>query len=51
MFLCTLEKGIFGLILEGQIIVPKIEIKKKNYFEYFFLANFGFLKQIFRTNE
>jgi hypothetical protein len=51
MFLCTLEKGIFGLILEGQIIVPKRKIEKKKYFEYFFFGNFGFLKQIFRTNE
>jgi hypothetical protein len=36
MFLCTLEKGIFGLILEGQIIVPKRKIKEKKYFEYLF---------------
>jgi hypothetical protein len=47
MFPSTLEKGIFGLIPEGQIIVPKRKIKKEKTFCIFFLANFGVLKQIF----
>jgi hypothetical protein len=45
MFLCTLEKGIFWLILEGQIIDPKRKIKKKIHFVYFFWQILGFLSK------
>jgi hypothetical protein len=54
MFLCTLAKGNFWLILEGlslSLSSPKKKNQEKNSFCIFFLANFGFLKQIFRTNE
>jgi hypothetical protein len=32
MVFCTLETGIFGLISEGQLIVAKMQIKKKTFF-------------------
>jgi hypothetical protein len=44
MFLCTLKKGIFGLISEGLIIVRIRQVKEKNFFGHIL----GFLKQIFR---
>jgi hypothetical protein len=46
MFFCTLEKGIFGLISEGLIIVRIRRIEKKPFFGQILV----FLKQIFRTN-
>jgi hypothetical protein len=53
MFSCTLEKGIFGLISEGQIIVTEIKIKNKNYFIIFFGKFWVFKANIpkFRANQ
>jgi hypothetical protein len=44
MFSCTLEKGIFLLIPEGQLIVPKRKNKKKQPFVYGFLGKFWVFK-------
>jgi hypothetical protein len=46
MFLCTLEKGIFGLISRGSDNSPDKTHQEKTFFEQIL----GFLKQIFRTN-
>jgi hypothetical protein len=44
MFSCTLEKGIFGLISEGQIIVTKKKSRQKIILYIYFFGNFWVFK-------